>query len=46
MLKMMLPLGSGLLIRFAFKVGKQYPRECKATRIDIDEKLIKVMKEW
>lgn len=46
MLKMMLPIGSGLLIRFAFKAGKQYPKECKATRIDIDKKLIKVMKEW
>ncbi len=46
MLKMMLPIGSGLLIRFAFKAGKQYPKKCKATRIDIDKKLIKVMKEW
>ena len=46
MLEMMLPLVSGLLVRFAFKAGKKYPKECKATRIDIDRKLSDVISRW
>lgn len=45
MLKLMLPVGSGLMVK-AFKAGRRYPKECKATRIDIDEKLSKVIAEW
>lgn len=46
MLKMMLPAASGLLVRMAFKAGKQFPKECKQTRIDIDEKLTAVFTQW
>ncbi len=46
MLKMMLPVASGLLVRMAFKAGKQFPKECKQTRIDIDEKLTAVFSQW
>ena len=46
MLKIMLPIASGLLVSFAFKAGRKYSRECKQTRIDIDEKLSKVFREW
>lgn len=46
MLEYMLPVGSGLLIRFAFKAGKQYSKECKNTRIDIDKRLGAVMSQW
>lgn len=45
MLKLMLPVGSGLMVK-AFKAGRRYPKECKATRIDIDEKLSKALAEW
>ena len=46
LLKMMLPVGSGLLIRFAFQAGRKYPKECRETRIDIDEKLSAVISSW
>lgn len=46
MLKAMLPVGSDLLIRFMFKAGREYPKECRRTRIDIDEKLSGSISEW
>ena len=46
MLTTMLPVGSGLLIRLMFKAGRQYPRECKQTRMDIDRKLSQAIAEW
>ena len=46
MLTTMLPVGSGLLIRLMFKAGRQYPRECKQTRLDIDRKLSQAIAEW
>lgn len=46
MLKIMLPIGSGQLIRFMFKAGRDYPKECKQTRIDIDKKLSRSILEW
>ncbi len=38
-MKTIFPVGSGLLIRLMFKAGREYPRECRQIRIDIDEKL-------
>lgn len=46
MLTTMLPAGSGLLVRFMFKAGRQYPKACKQTRIDIDEKLSNSILKW
>lgn len=46
MLTKMLPVGSGLLVRFAFKAGKNYPKECKQTRIDIDRKVKSILEDW
>ena len=46
MLKMMLPVGSGLLVSFMFKAGKEHKKECKETRIDIDRRLKKALAEW
>ena len=46
MLKMMLPVGSQLLISFMFKAGKEYKKECRETRIDIDRRLKKALAEW
>ncbi len=46
MLKTMLPVGSGLLVRLMFKAGQEYPAECRQTRIDIDEKLTKNILAW
>jgi pimeloyl-ACP methyl ester carboxylesterase len=46
MLKKMLPVGSSLLVRMMFRAGKEYPKECRKTREDIDKRLQKAMREW
>ena len=46
MLKMMLPVGSGLLVSLMFKAGKEHPKECRETRLDIDRRLQKALREW
>ena len=46
MLKSMLPVGSGLLVKFMFKAAKEYPEECRETRRDIDRKLASIIQSW
>ena len=46
MLKMMLPVGSGLLVSFMFKAGKEHKKACRETRIDIDRRLKKALEVW
>ena len=46
MLKMMIPVGSALLVRFMFRAGKEHPKECRETRIDIDRRLQRALHEW
>lgn len=46
MLKMMLPVGSGLLVSFMFKAGRDHKKECRETRIDIDRRLRKTLADW
>lgn len=46
LLKMMLPIGSRFFVGFMFKAGKDYPEECRNTRIDIDQKLKEIINEW
>jgi len=46
MLKYMLPIASGLLVKYMFKAAREYPKECRDTRIDIDKQLGAVLKEW
>ena len=46
MLKMMLPVGSDLLVSLMFKAGKEFKKECKETRIDIDRRLKKALAAW
>ena len=46
MLKTMIPIGSNLLIRLMFKAGREYPKACRQTRIDIDEKLSRGILDW
>ncbi len=40
------PLLTSLLVRFEFRAGKQFPKECRATRIDIDKKLSEIITKW
>ena len=46
LLKKIFPIGSGLLSKVMFKAAKEFPKECKETRIDIDKRLSKAIKEW
>ena len=46
MLKMMLPVGSSLLVSIMFKAGKEHKKECQETRMDIDRKLKRALAEW
>ena len=46
MIKRMFPVGSSLLIKIAFRAARQFPKECRATRIDIDEKLSHILAAW
>lgn len=46
MMKKMLPVGVSLLVGLLFKAGRQYPKQCKATRVDIDQKIAKILREW
>lgn len=46
LLKKIFPIGSGLLLKMMFKAAKEFPKECKETRIDIDKRLSKSIKEW
>lgn len=46
MLRMMLPVGSGMMVRMAFWAGRRYPRECRAAREDIDGRVTRLLQEW
>ena len=46
LLKKIFPIGSGLLLKMMFKAAKEFPKECKGTRIDIDKKVIKTIEDW
>ncbi len=41
-----LPIGLKFVMRFVFKVAKDYPKECEATRKDVDRKVSAALKEW
>ncbi len=46
LIKQMLPIGSSLLVGLAFRSGRKHPKECKRTRVDIDRRLRKIIREW
>ncbi|MBO4391328.1 MAG: acyl-CoA thioester hydrolase [Lachnospiraceae bacterium] len=46
LLKRILPVGSGLLVKFMFRAAREYPEECRQTRIDIDHWLTVVLRKW
>lgn len=46
MLKAMLPIGSNLMVSLMFKAGREYPKECRQTRVDIDDKLSGIINKW
>lgn len=46
MLKMMLPIGSGLFVRLCFHAVAGYKKECKRTRIDIENNIVREIAGW
>lgn len=46
LLKTIFPVGAGLLLKWMFRAAKEYPKECKATRIDIDRHVVSTIEEW
>ena len=45
LIREILPLGGDLMTRL-FKAGRDFPRECKATRIDIEKKVTGAISAW
>ncbi len=43
MLKIMLPVGSGLFVQLAFQAAKKYPEEYRQTRIDIEKRMCRTL---
>lgn len=46
MLRKALPIGLKFVLKFVFRAAKEYPKECEATRKDIDIRLSTALKEW
>lgn len=46
MLTGILPVGSGLFIGMCFQEAKQYPKECKQARIDVDARVSEELHQW
>ncbi len=46
MLQMMLPVVSGIFVGAVIKAGRKHPKECKATRIDVDKNMTRILAEW
>ena len=44
--KTIFPIGANILLKVMFKAAKEFPKECKETRNDIDKRLSKAIKEW
>ena len=46
MLDMMMPLIGSLFVGIAFRAGRQFLKECKQTRLDVDKKLSDAIRSW
>ena len=46
MLRLALPIGSGLFVRLCFSAAKKYPKECRQTRIDINRRMTRAIDAW
>ncbi len=45
-LKKIFPVGSGLILKIMFKAAREYPKECKQMRLDLDVKIDRAIEEW
>lgn len=39
-------ISQGQQLRFVFRAGRKYPKECRAIRLDIDAKVTRTLREW
>lgn len=46
MLRIALPVGLKLIMRFIFRSAKEHPDECEETRKDVDRRLAKALHDW
>ena len=46
MLKTILPIGSSLFMKLAFRAAKQFPEACRQTRMDIDRRITAAIQAW
>ena len=46
MLKMMLPVGSGIFMKIAFQAARKHSKECRSARLDIDWRVRNAVAEW
>ncbi len=46
LLRMISPVGAGLFVGGFFKAGRLYPKECLATRVNLDERLLNLLGQW
>ncbi len=46
LLKKIFPIGAGLLLKLMFQAARDYPKEAKQTRIDIDKRVTKAINDW
>ena len=46
LIKIMLPVGSGLFMKMAFQSAKKHPKECESARMDIDRRITAAIESW
>lgn len=46
MLRKLLPVGANVILPLVFKEAKGYTKECRATRISVEQNFIKQIEEW
>ena len=46
LLKLVLPIGGSLMVGMMFKAGREYKKECRQSRIDLDQKVKDAIREW
>lgn len=46
MLETMLPIGADLFVKRTFRAAKQYPKECRAAREDIERRMVAAIVAW
>ena len=46
MMKKIIPFSTSLLPRIAFKAGRDYSKQCKQARLDVDKNIRKFISDW